>query len=328
MSSPPKSPPKSPLPGGDVSALMDQLSDVGKLAREVPRVRPFTLGQEDFKPTAWMPGLERIGEKLARRMRTVVEPLVEGRTKITAETIETVRYEAWRGGLPDFTSLNFYRMRPLKGGMLVVVEPDFVAGVVDMFFGGTGLPAPRRHPEFTPSEDALIVRLTDAVVRALSDSWAEIIPLTPSLVSRETNAVFANLFRAEETVVIQRFSIVPGQGRPTVISIVYPLGSLRAVEGPLTAKVHDDSGPADAQWRSRIAVALDDVRLPVRSVLARPKITAAQLMALKPGDVIPISVGAKIPLLVANRRFAYGTIGEKDGHAALLIDTIEKGQIQ
>ena len=321
-------PPKSALSGSEVSALMDELGGVGNLAADVPRVRPFTLGQEDFKPTAWMPGLERIGEKLARRMRSVVEPLVQGRAKVTAERIETMRYEKWRAALPDFTSLNFYRMRPLKGGMLVVVEPDFVAGVVDMFFGGTGLPAPRRHPEFTSSEEALIVRLTDAVVRALGDSWADIIALTPSLVSRDTNAVFANLFRPEENVVIQRFAIVPGQGPATTVSVVIPLGSLRAVEGPLTAKVHDDAGPADAQWRSRIAVALDDVRLPVRSVLARPKITAAELMALKPGDIIPISVGAKVPLLVANRRFAHGTIGEKDGHAALLIDTIEKGPIQ
>jgi flagellar motor switch protein FliN/FliY len=36
--------------------------------------------------------------------------------------------------------------------------------------------------------------------------------------------------------------------------------------------------------------ALENVRLPVRSVLARPELSVAQLMALKPGDVIPITL--------------------------------------
>ena len=318
---------KSALTGAEASALIDELNQVGGMGADRPRVQPFSLGVHDSKPTAWMPGLERVGEKMARRLRQVVEPLVQGRTKIVAEPIETVRFEHWRGDLPDFTSLNFYRVRPLKGGVLVNVQPEFVASVVDIFFGGTGIPGARRHAEFTPSEDAVITKMTDSIMEALVESWSEIITLAPALASRDTNAIFANLFRPEESVVIQRYTITPAHGRATSISILYPLGSLRTVEGSLTAKVHDEAGPADALWRNRVAAALNEVRLPVRSVLARPKISAAQLMSLKPGDVIPISVSAKVPLLVANRRFAMGTIGEKDGQAALLIDTIEKGQI-
>jgi len=63
----------------------------------------------------------------------------------------------------------------------------------------------------------------------------------------------------------------------------------------------------------------------VRSVLARPELTMGQLMALKPGDVIPINLAAKVPLLVGSKRFAEGTIGEQEGRAALLVESVGAG---
>jgi flagellar motor switch protein FliM len=67
------------------------------------------------------------------------------------------------------------------------------------------------------------------------------------------------------------------------------------------------------------------VRLEARSVLARPNISVAELLQLKPGDVIPISVPALVPLLVAGRPVALGKIGDQDGRAALKIEKVEGG---
>jgi flagellar motor switch protein FliM len=74
-----------------------------------------------------------------------------------------------------------------------------------------------------------------------------------------------------------------------------------------------------------MAGALEQVRLPVRTVLARPELTMSQLMQLKVGDVIPINLSPKVPLLVASKRFAEGTIGEQEGRAALLVESVGKG---
>jgi flagellar motor switch protein FliM len=66
-----------------------------------------------------------------------------------------------------------------------------------------------------------------------------------------------------------------------------------------------------------------NVKLPVRSVLAEPVIPLAQLMTLKPGDIIPISFGPEIPLLVSNNRFARGAVGASNGRAAIRVHRIE-----
>lgn len=314
----------SPLSGIEVTALVGELGGTG-----VDGVRTFALGREAFRPTGRLAGLERIGERLARRIRTVVEPFSRAKAQVTAEPIETLRFDEYRADLPPFISLSLYWLRPLKGSVLMVIEPDFITSMVDAFYGGSGGPSrTRTRGEFTPTEERLLARLADAVVEKLVETWAEIATLTATLASRETNVAYASPVRGDEPVVVQRFTISPGQGRGTVLSIVYPLSALRSYEAQLSAKVHADAGPADGEWRARLEYALDGVSLPVRSVLARPELSVAQLMALKPGDVIPITLAPKVPLIVANRKLGHGTIGERDGRAALMVEHVERGMIR
>jgi len=145
------------------------------------------------------------------------------------------------------------------------------------------------------------------------------------LASRETNPGYATLTKPHETVILQRFTLVPAHGRPGVVTFVYPQATLRPIEALLSAKVHDDSAQLDPEWRYRMSCALESIRLPVRTVLARPELSMAQLLQLKPGDVIPINLSPKVPLLVASKRFAEGTIGEQEGKAALLVESVGKG---
>lgn len=79
----------------------------------------------------------------------------------------------------------------------------------------------------------------------------------------------------------------------------------------------------DPSWTNNLMRAAMNVKLPVRSVLAEPVIPLTQLMTLKPGDIIPISFGPEIPLMVTNRRFARGAVGASNGRAAIRVHRIE-----
>jgi flagellar motor switch protein FliM len=288
---------------------------------------PFTFGEAPVRATVRLAGLERLGDRLARRVRLAVEPLARTKTQVVAEPILTQRFETWKAGLPAFMSLSLYRLRPLKGSMLLAIEADFVARMVDAFYGGSGTaPASQKAREFTPAEERLLARIADTVVERLAETWSEVTPLQPQLSARETNIDYAGLVRGDETVVIQRLTVTPGAMPPSTITIVYPSAALRPVEPLLAAKTHDDAAAADPEWRNRLADALLGVRLPVRSVLARPELSVAELMALKPGDVIPITLASQVPLTVAGRRLALGTIGEREGRAALMIEQLVEGQ--
>jgi len=287
-------------------------------------VQPFALGSEALRPGARLAGLDRVGERLARRLRDVFEPFARIKPKVEAEPALTSRFETWRDALPEFTSLSLYRLRPMKGGMLVAVAPDYVSRLVDAFYGGTGGSGggnPRKR-EFTAAEERLLSRLTDAITGAVVEEWKDIVLLEPTLASRETNAGYASLVRGDESVVIQRFAIAGGGPGATSIDLVFPLGAMRAYEAQLAAKIHAEAGPVDSEFRYRMGRALQNVSLPVRSVVARPTLSVSELLALKAGDVIPITLAPKVPLIVGNRRLAEGTIGEQEGRAAFQVETI------
>ncbi|WP_083672113.1 flagellar motor switch protein FliM [Sphingomonas montana] len=288
-------------------------------------VQPFVLGGEAFHPTARLAGLERIAERLTQPLRAIVEPFSRTRTEVIAQPIETVRFDVWKDRMPGFQSISLFRLRPMKAGLLIAVEPGFVARLVDTFYGGAGKAGRAVAREFTPTEDQMLTRITDELVEKLVAIWADVVTVSPSLGGRETKIDHVSLVRGDEPVVVQRFVVTP-MGQPaSTVSLVWSLAAIRPFEAQLAAKVHDDAGPADADWRARMAHALENVRLPVRSVLARPELSVSQLMQLKVGDVIPITLAQKAPLIVASRKFAHGTIGERDGRAALMIEQVGGG---
>lgn len=294
-------------------------------AKDARAPLPFAFGGERPRPVSAVPALERIGERMARRLRDALEPLARAKPKVEDARIVVDRFAAWRGAQPEFTSVSLYRFRPLKGGVLLAIPPELVVRLVDSFYGGSGAAPSRPASEFTRVEERVLTRLSDIFVAVLTGSWAEVKPVQMELVGRETNASYANLVRPDEPVAIARFAIAIGQSPASTVEIIYPVSALRAIEAELAAKAGDDSGATNYEWRSRIADALAEVRIETRSVLARPTLSVLDLLNLKPGDVIPISLPATVPLNVGGQTVAFGTIGENEGRAALRIEKLGKG---
>ena len=187
--------------------------------------------------------------------------------------------------------------------------------------------APRRGREFTATEESLLGRLTEALIGTLAEGWSEIMPVRPQLRARETNAGFAGLAKSDEMVALARFTIAPWPGHATVVEIIYPVAGLRSIEPELAAKANEEASAKTGEWRERLGAAIGEVRIEARTVLARPELSLAELMQLQAGDIIPVSLSKHVPLIVAGRRIALGTVGEHDGRAALKIDKMEQRRI-
>ncbi|HEX4739492.1 MAG TPA: FliM/FliN family flagellar motor switch protein [Allosphingosinicella sp.] len=309
------------LTNDEVEALMGGID--AQAAAAAGGAQSYTFGSEPARPLAAVPALQRISERTARKLRETIEPISRIKPRVSADPVAVRRFEAWKAEQPEFTSISLYRFRPLKGGLLLAIEPQLVGRLVDAFYGGPGIHGERILKEFTPTEERLLTRLSEALIDTLSEVWTEVMPVKAQLSSRETSTAYAALVTDDEPVAIARFTIALGHGKPCVVDIVYPVAALRAIESQLSAKVHDDSGMSGSEWRERMAAALGEVRLKARSVLARPTISVSELLKLKPGDVIPISLPPVVPLLVDGRQIALGKIGEQDGRAALRIEKVE-----
>jgi len=303
--------------------IFDELAEaVPGITFDGPDVQPFVFGQEGPRPAERLTGLERMGEKIARAIRPAIEPIARARVSVTNEPLALRSYQDWQDEQPEFSALTLYRLRPLKGGMLIQIDADFIATLVEIFYGGApGANVKRKPGDFTASEELLLNRLLEKISTILASHWNEVTPVELAFGTRETNALHVPFLRPDEMVVVQNFTIAAGV-QPTVISVLYPLSMLRPIEEKLDARVHDEDLAANQDWRWRLGEALSQVSLPVRSVLARPEISVAELLALKPGDVIPITLPPRTPLLAGARMIADGVIGEQDGRAALMIEKV------
>ena len=134
---------KSTLTGEEISALMGDAQDAGPRGTS-GSARPFPFGAEIGRPTPTLPAIDRLNERLARRLRGVIEPLARAKPKIAAAPTVIRNFGDWQAEQPEFTSLSLYSFKPMKGPILLKVEPEFISRMVDAFYGGSGFAAPKR----------------------------------------------------------------------------------------------------------------------------------------------------------------------------------------
>lgn len=288
----------------------------------------FAFGRNEPQVPVILSGMDRLGEKLGRRIRALVEPICGVRPQVEAQDAQLLDFSAWSAQVPAFTSISIYRVAPLKGQVLLRMDAAMISTLVDCFYGGIGnRPLPPRG-EFTPTEDRLIARLSESLLSRLVETWSDILPLEPALIVRETGVGFAASAQPGDQMVVQRFMIGITRDQLWPVDLVFPLAALRAVEPLMGTRLPADDDQKDPVWQARIARRMRDIRLPARTVLARPNLSLAELMQLKVGDVIPVTISRSLPLIVGNRIVARGSIGEQDGRAAFQIEKIVQGPDQ
>lgn len=286
-------------------------------------VERYQFGQSEPQAPATLSGLDRLGERLGRQVRALLEPMLGAKPGVTAQPPETQNYDLWSAMAPNFSSFSVFRLHPLKGAMLLRFDAAMVSSLVERYFGGSGVrPGPART-EFSGSELKAIERLTDAVMTALVKNLSDLLPLEHHLVSRECDPQALSFADAADQMLVQAFTIEPPRGEPWTMELLFPLIALRQIEPLLAGNGGEDASKADPLWQARVAQRMTHIRLPAKTVLARPSLSLTELLSLKPGDVIPVNINRQVPLIVGNVVIAHGSLGEQNGHAAFRIEQLK-----
>jgi len=304
--------------------------------RERPRhvAAHATLGVANLNPFGDLHTLQHLSARLARAMRGVFEPLLRKEIRTFAEPLVVQRFADYRAERPDgLTAWLPMAMTPqpsqlATGQAMVVLDGRFVLEMLDLFFGGTGAVPHDMPAEFTPAAEAMIGRLGMMLATPLKAAWEPLarIEFTPGHV--EANPAMLPGFDADDALVITRFGIAAGNAKPVFVDIVYPVAALKPHAPSLTGKVHAKTAEPDPAWRNSLTRAVMGVRFPIRSVLAEPMVPLSVLLELKAGDVIPITLGADVPVMVGGDRLGAGTVGTSNGHAAIRLNSISREKLE
>lgn len=269
------------------------------------------------------PVLDGVANQFAKSLRELIRALGAPTVQVERQAAEVMRFADWTAASAPAIFWR-YHTPPMKGPVLLAGARPLILQLVDIFYGGKGQLAAERE-ELTDAEERFAARLGRDMGLQLAAAWGDKLAIAPELDCVTGDPAKLAAVRADDELLIQRFVLRGGKLDGRVIACAYPVAALRGIAGAEPAPEAREMSAADAAWTATLSGALKEVRLPVRSVLARPEISLVKLLGLEVGDIIPLTIPRNVPVTVAGRSFAVGSIGEANGNAAIMIEHIEKG---
>ena len=211
-----------------------------------------------------MPTFEVINERFAREIRTTMSSLLHKTVDISAEAMETMKFADFVRSLPVPTSLHLFRMDPLRGHALMVLETQLVFNLIDTFFGGraTGQ-AKIEGRDFTKIEETMVKKVVIACLKDLEEAWEPVEPIKTVFVKSEVNPQFAAIVLPTDLVIVTKFEIELEQSAGMFI-VCLPYAMLEPLRSTLTAGFQAETLDIDRTWQKRLREIILDSKVDVR----------------------------------------------------------------
>ena len=145
---------------------------------EVPAMEDVEEQNDDLVSFDWataglnvrgnMPLLEVVNSRLSQRLRSSLSNSLRKMIDITPDPIATVKYSDFQRSLPVPTSMHLFKIEPLRGLAILVVESRLVFSLVEAFFGGSGIGSTKiEGREFTGIEKKIIEKVVQMALLQL-----------------------------------------------------------------------------------------------------------------------------------------------------------------
>jgi len=171
----------------------------------------------------------------------------------------------------------------------------------------------------------VVGKLAVKALDSLRDAWERVARVNPEIVNKETNPQFVQLVAPSEMCLVIKFS-VKVKDHKGLMTICFPYMVLESVVQKVSTQrwFTANSGGSTPETRQTLQQRLQSTQVPVSVQLGKLTLSAAQVLGLKAGDVIPlnISVNSQLDVLVEDRRKFGGRPGIHSKRKAVMITTV------
>lgn len=321
------------LSQGEVDALLRGVGDgeVETETDEVPEeesgVVPYDLTSQEKIIRGRLPTLDIINQMFSRLFRNTFSILMRKSVEVSTVSTDTIKFGDFLRSLAVPSSLHIFRMEPLRGHGLMVVESKLVFAVVDTFFGGSGT----KEAKITGRDFSSIeIRMTKSVVlSALEDlekAWRPVHAVTTNFVRSEVNPQFAAIVPPTDIVLVILFEIEMESISGT-LTICLPYAAIEPVIPKLKAQFQSEEMEVDQVWIRRLRTELLATEVELVAELGASTITPQDLMKFKVGDTLMLGNDVTDPLNLKVEQIPKfkGFPGVSRGNKAVqLTETIER----
>jgi len=200
--------------------------------------------------------------------------------------------------LPVPSSLHVFRMEPLRGHALLVLESKLIFTLLDVFFGGAGKTAFRiEGRDFTAIESRLIQKLVMMIFSDLERAWNAVHPLTFQYVRSEINPQFVSIVTPSDLVITITYGVELDQFTG-MTTLCIPYSIIEPIKNKLYSGYQSDRMEVDRSWVRRFLDRLKNTEVEIRVEMGKHQIMVQDLLQLKVGDILPLKKDVAEPLVV------------------------------
>jgi flagellar motor switch protein FliM len=244
-----------------------------------------------------MPLLGVVSSRFSQKLRGSLSSSLRKMVDVTAGTLEMVRFNEFQRSLPIPTSLHLFKLEPLRGTGILVIESHLVFNLVEAFFGGSSSGATKvEGRDFTPIEKKIIEKVVHMALMNLMESWEDVHPIKTEFVRSESNPLVVNVARPEEYLVYVKFEIEINRSLGNVI-ICIPYSSFQPIRHKLAGGYRSEDTTLDQYWVNTLKSHLMETHVQMKVDLGRASLSIKDLLNMRVGDIIILENGFKSPLL-------------------------------
>ncbi|BCM25471.1 flagellar motor switch protein FliM [Methyloradius palustris] len=285
-------------------------------------VRNYNLATQERIVRGRMPTLEIINERFARLLRIGLFNFMRQTVEISVGPVRVSKYSEFIRNLVVPTNLNLVQMHPFRGTALMVFDPSLVFAVVDNMFGGDG----RFHTrvegrDFTQTEQRIIQRVLAIVLENYEKAWEPVHAVKFEYLRSEMNTQFANIATPNEVVVAITFSIEMGAANGE-IHMCFPYSMIEPIRDMLTSTLQGEVLGVDKRWVRLMTQQIQIAEIQLVADLAKTEMTLSQVLNMKVGDVIPLSISDDIEAKVDGVPVMSCKYGMFNGQYALRVEKL------
>lgn len=266
------------IDSGDVSTNAAPADDTG--------ARTYDLTSHDRVIRGRMPTLEIINERFARIFQISMSATLKKIVDVHMASVELMKFGEFMKHMPLPSCINVFKMEPLKGYSLMVIDPRMVYLLIDNFFGGKGQTHVKiEGRDFTSIELRIIKKIVNLCFQDFEKAWKPVHPVTVQFSRTEINPQFASIVTPTEIVVVMAFDIEIDSA-PGKIHLCIPYPSIEPIKEKLQAGYQSDQHEVDHKWMDRFKKQLSECPVTVTIELAGATVKVRDILNLSAGDVI------------------------------------------
>src|SRR5690606_37549391 len=284
-------------------------------------VRPFDIEARSRIVSNSYPRLQSINQRFAERLCGHAQSLLQAELDIRPVGSGLRTYDELSGGMSNPVAAVVFEAAPLEGRALVVLREELVSQLVEAFFGGPGdtVSGSNESGTFSAAELSIANLFSNLVLANVQEAWQPLVAFSPAAVRTETSLDHVEPGSGDDTVIDTAFEVTIGeQGeRHGRFHIVWPREMVATLLPAFGGQRRERDPAVDARWAEVIRKRLADVPMKITTRVGHVRLALGDVIALAPGDVIPIGSPRSATVLANNVPVINGRFGIFDGRNAV-----------